>query len=125
MVIAKYTRLPVGQLLIYVDSVIVLLGLGVFGLLFMPLRGRVVESAYTNRMLKIQARYIETLSKAADKQVDYGMRLRRDAIQPLTRLIEAQTEIQIGQMRDLQNAEQEMVNIEKSLTALGKRRLLG
>jgi GTPase Era involved in 16S rRNA processing len=104
---------------------IVLLGLGVFGLIFMPLRGRILESAYTNRMLKIQARYIETLSKAADKQVEYGMRLRRDAIQPLTHLIEAQTEIQIGQMRELQNAEQEMVDIEKSLSALGKRRLLG
>ena len=30
MIFAKYTRLPVGQLLIYVDSVIVLLGLVVF-----------------------------------------------------------------------------------------------
>jgi uncharacterized membrane-anchored protein YitT (DUF2179 family) len=30
MIFAKYTRLPVGQLLIYVDSVIVLIGLAVF-----------------------------------------------------------------------------------------------
>jgi small GTP-binding protein len=104
---------------------VVLLGLGLFGLLFMPLRGRMVESAYTNRMLKLQSRYIEELSKAADKQVEYGMRLRRDAIQPLTRLIEAQTEIQTEQLRELQSAEQEMVSIEKALTALGKRRLFG
>lgn len=31
MILAKYTRLPIGQLLIYVDSVIVLLGLVAFG----------------------------------------------------------------------------------------------
>ena len=31
MIFAKYTRLPLGQLLIYIDSVIVLLGLAAFG----------------------------------------------------------------------------------------------
>jgi ribosome biogenesis GTPase A len=104
---------------------IVLLGLGVLGLLFMPLRGRLLETSYTNRMLKLQVRYIETLTKAADKQVEYGMRLRADAIQPLTRLIEAQTQIQTEQLRELQSAEQEMVSIESALSAMGKRRLLG
>ena len=104
---------------------IVLLGLGLLGLLFMPLRGRMLETAYTNRMLKLQSRYIETLTKSADKQVEYGMRLRADAIQPLTRLIEAQTQIQTEQLRELQAAEQEMVSIESALSAMGKRRLLG
>jgi len=104
---------------------LVLVGLAIFGLLLMPLRGRMLESAYTNRMLKLQARYIETLSKAADKQVEYGMRLRADAIQPLTRLIDAQTQIQTEQLRELQAAEQEMVSIESALTAMGRRRLLG
>jgi hypothetical protein len=65
------------------------------------------------------------LTKAADKQVEYGMRLRADAIQPLTRLIEAQTQIQTEQLRELQSAEQEMVSIESALSAMGKRRLLG
>jgi GTPase Era involved in 16S rRNA processing len=102
-----------------------LLGLGVIGLIFMPLRGRMLESAYTSRMLKLQARYIETLTKAADKQLEYGMRLRGDSIQPLTRLVEAQTQIQTEQLRELQSAEQEMVSIESALSTMGKRRLLG
>lgn len=102
---------------------IVLVGLALLGLLFMPLRGRLLESAYTNRMLKLQARYIETLTKAADKQVEYGMRLRRDTILPLTRLIEAQTQIQSEQLSQLQTAQQEMVSIEGALTALGCKRL--
>lgn len=104
-------------------AVIVLLGLGVLGLLYMPLRGRFVETAYTNRMLKLQGRYVEALSKAADKQMDYSMRARRDAIAPLTRLIEAQTQIQTEQLRSLQSAEQEMVGIESALTTMGKRGL--
>jgi small GTP-binding protein len=105
--------------------VLFLIGLGVLALLYMPLRGRLLESSYTNRMLKIQSRYIEALSKAADKQLDYGMRLRRDAVQPLTRLIEAQTQIHADQLADLQAAEREIVSIEKELTSLGKRNLLG
>ncbi len=105
--------------------VLFLIGLGVLGLLYMPLRGRLLESSYTSRMLKIQSRYIEALSKAADKQLDYAMRLRRDAVQPLTRLIEAQTQIHSDQLADLQAAEREIVSIEKELTSLGKRNLLG
>jgi hypothetical protein len=84
-----------------------------------------LESAYTSRMLKLQSRYIETLTKAADKHIEYGMRLRGDAIQPLMRLVEAQTQIQTEQLRELQAAEQEMVSIESALSTMGKRRLLG
>jgi small GTP-binding protein len=105
-------------------GVIFLIGLGVFALLFMPLRGRLLESAYTNRMLKLQSRYIETLTRAADKQIEYGMRQRRDAILPLTRLIEAQTQIQTEQLSKLQAAQQEMTSIESALSSLGKKRLL-
>jgi hypothetical protein len=104
---------------------ILLLGLGLLGLVLMPIRGRFMENAYTNRMLALQARYIEAVTKAADKQVAYGLQLRRDAIAPLTRLVEAQTQIQTEQMTKLQAAEQEMVGIEAALTALGKRGLPG
>lgn len=51
------------------------------------------------------------------------MQLRRDAIAPLTRLIEAQTQIQTEQLKRLQAAEREMVSIETALTAMGKRQL--
>ncbi len=52
MIISKYTKLPVGQLLIYVDSVIVLLGLAVFqdwkiplySLIVIFITGRVIDT---------------------------------------------------------------------------------
>lgn len=104
---------------------ILLVGLGLMGLAMMPLVGRWLETRYTNRMLKLQARYIDTLTEAVDKQIAYGMQLRRDAVAPLTRLIEAQTEIQTDQLNQLQIIEQEMVQIESDLTKLGKGNLLG
>jgi hypothetical protein len=106
-------------------ALVLFLAFGVIGFLIMPLRGRMTESQYTSRMLRLQARYIETLTKAADRQVSYGMNLRRDAILPLTRLIDAQTTIQREQLSRLQTAQQEMVQIEADLTALGKRSLFG
>ncbi len=105
--------------------VVFLVGLGVLALLYMPLRGRLLESAYTNRMLKLQTRYIDAISKAADQQIEYGMRLRRDAIAPLTRLIEAQTQVHADQLGKLQAAEHEMTGIETALTSLGKKGFLG
>ncbi|MCB9452039.1 MAG: dynamin family protein [Anaerolineaceae bacterium] len=101
-----------------------LLILALLGLAFMPLRGRLMESAYTNRMLKLQSQYIEMLGKAADKQIEYGMRLRGEAVQPLTRLIDAQTQLQSEQLAALQSAEREMVSIESALTALGGKKLI-
>jgi small GTP-binding protein len=105
--------------------VLILLGLALLGLLSLPIAGRIMENRYTNHLLKLQARYIETLTRAADKQIDYGMRLRRDVIAPLTRLVEAQTEIQTEQLKRLQMAEQEMAQIESELNRLGKRSFLG
>jgi ribosome biogenesis GTPase A len=104
---------------------ILLLGLGLLGLAFMPLRGRMLESAYTNRMLNLQGRYNEALNRAANKQVEYGMRLRRDAVGPLTRLVETQTQIQTEQLTRLQAAQQEITGIETELAALGSKKLLG
>ncbi len=101
--------------------IIILIGVGLLGLLILPLRGRMLEAQYSNRIYKLQTQYIDTLTKAADKQVGYGMQLRRDAIAPLTRLVEAQTQIQTEQLVGLQSAQHEMTEIEKELAALGKR----
>jgi hypothetical protein len=49
------------------------------------------------------------------------MKLRRDAVSPLTRLIEAQTQIHSEQLKTLQTAQQELVKIESDLSSLGKR----
>lgn len=101
--------------------ILVLLGLGGLGFLILPLRGRALEADYTRRMLALQARYIETIDKAADQQIEYGMKLRRDAVSPLARLIEAQTQIHSEQLKTLQAAQQELVKIESDLASLGKR----
>jgi small GTP-binding protein len=104
---------------------LVMMLLGMMGLLLLPVVGRVLEVGHTNRMLKLQARYIETLTRAADKQIEYGMSLRQEVAAPLTRLVEAQTQLQTEQMNKLQSLEQEMINIESELTRLGKRNLFG
>ncbi len=104
---------------------VVVLGLMLLGLAFLPLRGRLIESAYTQRMLALQRRYLESLRQAADKQMAYGRQLRQDAIAPLTRLIEAQTTIQTEQLNHLLNAQQEMTSIEAALAKLGRRGVLG
>lgn len=104
---------------------ILLLAALVLGFLILPLRGRMLESSYTNRMLALQARYIEVLSKAADRQTEYSMNLRRQVVQPLTRLVEAQTQIQTEQLTKLQQAQQEITKIEADLAALGRPRLVG
>ncbi len=95
------------------------------GFLFMPIRGRMMHSALANRLNKLRTEYSEILNDAGEKQIDYGMQLRKDTIAPLTRLIEAQTDIHRQQLQQLQETEQEIVAIEGDLNSLGKRKLLG
>ncbi|MCU0496266.1 MAG: dynamin family protein [Anaerolineae bacterium] len=102
----------------------ILIGLAMGGLLILPLAGRILENQYTTRLLKLQTRYLENLAKAADRQVEYGMKLRRDVVAPLTRLIEAQTQIHTEQLNRLQLADQEMTKIEAELNRLGRRSFL-
>lgn len=105
--------------------IIVVLGLMLLGLAFLPLRGRQLENEYSKRMQALGDKYSETLTRAATKQIDYGMSLRRDSIAPLTRLIDAQTEIHTTQLKRLQAAGETLVKIEADLTAMGKPGLLG
>ncbi|MDX2160731.1 MAG: dynamin family protein [bacterium] len=107
-----------------IGLVMFFVGVGLLGLLVLPLRGRMLETQYANRLLGLQARYLEAFHKAADKQIAYGMSLRREAIAPLTRLIDAQTTIQTGQMSALQAAGQEITSIEAELTRMGKSGIL-
>jgi GTP-binding protein EngB required for normal cell division len=105
--------------------VILMLVLGMAGLLILPVAGRFLETNYTNRILKLQSRYIDELTRAADKQIEYGMRLRREVVAPLTRLVETQTHIQTEQLNQLQHINQEMVEIESELTKLSRRNVFG
>lgn len=102
-----------------------LLMLAVIGMLFLPLRGRMLRNRYVERFDKLKTRYLEVLGKAAGEQIEYGMRLRREAVAPLTRLIEAQTRIQTEQMNQLQAAQQDIMQIEADLAGLGKTGLRG
>lgn len=108
-----------------IGFLIFMLGLAVGGFLLMPLMGRGLKAAHANRMNKLSNKYVDTLTVAADKQVEYGMRMRREVVAPLTRLVEAQTAIQTEQLNRLQAAQQEMVGIESELANLGKRSLFG
>lgn len=98
---------------------------GLAGFLFLPIRGRLIHRQFASRLLKIQAQYIETLTVASDKQIEYSLQLRRDTISPLTRLVDAQATTQDKQLTQLQRTEQSIVKIEQDLNALGKRKILG
>ncbi len=106
-------------------ALIMLLGAGLFGFAVMPLRGRSIHTAYNNRLMRIKTRYNDALTKAADKQIEYALQLRRNAISPLTRLIETQASMQAEQFTRMRRAEQEIAKIEDDLNALGKRSFLG
>lgn len=104
---------------------VLVLSMGLAGFLFMPVRGRMIHTQYANRLIGLREKYNGKLGEAAEKQIDYGLQLRREAIAPLSRLIEAQAKIQDDQLGALQDAEQRIVNIESELNALGKRKILG
>ncbi len=106
-------------------SLIVLLAAALIGFAALPLRGRSIHSEYVNRLLKLQARYTDILTTAADKQIEYGMQLRRETINPLTRLVEAQARIQDEQLASLNTTAQDINKIEEALNALGKRKIFG
>ena len=94
------------------------------GLLFVPLRGYMLQNEYSRQMQDLQQRYLNQLETATDNQLRRGKKLREDAVMPLLSLIESQTETQNEQLSKLQNIQKRMVDIESSLADLGKSRLL-
>lgn len=95
------------------------------GFAMIPLRGRMIHRAYANRLYALQAQYTEALTRASDAQIEQGMKMRQEAIAPLTRLIESQATLQTKQLALLNNAEQQVARLESELNALGKRKILG
>jgi small GTP-binding protein len=95
------------------------------GFLMLPIRGRMIHTQFANRLNTLSQQYQNTVSTASEKQIDYGIQLRKDTIAPLTRLIEAQTSIHKDQLESLRSSEQVIVSIESDLNSLGKRKLLG
>jgi len=105
--------------------VVVLLIAMALGFVILPLRGRFLRAQHANQLYTLQERYKQALGQAADAQMAYGQRLRRDALAPLTRLIESQAQRQDEQFSRLKNAEQAISKLEAELNALGKRKLFG
>lgn len=114
------TDIPAGPV-----ALVILLAGALLGFAVLPLRGRAIHTQFTNRLLKLQSRYTELLTKACDKQIEFGMQLRRETIAPLTRLVEAQATIQDEQLASMKDAEQQIQKIESDLNALGKRKIFG
>lgn len=99
--------------------------IAILGFLMIPIRGRMIHKQYVERLDMLSEQYQKTITTAAGKQIDYGIQLRKDAIAPLTRLINAQTSIHDEHLESLRNSEQVIVSIESDLNSLGKRKLLG
>ncbi len=98
-----------------------LLGVIVLGLLGAAgwiLRGLIIANQFSSRMKQTSNAYIDVLKKAANKQVSYGMQLRRDAVAPLTRLVESQTSALNKQLKDLTDIGTTIVEIEGALTRM-------
>lgn len=100
---------------------IVLLGLAMLGLVLMPLVGRLLAGSFKSNLYALQIRYTEALGKAADQQIEYAMRLRRDAVAPLTRLVDAQVEMQNQQLQRLHSIESELNRLEQDVNKLGRK----
>lgn len=115
----------VADIPVAIISLVILLAAALLGFAALPLRGRSIHSEYVNRLLKLQTRYTDVLTQAADKQIEYGMQLRRETINPLTRLVEAQARIQDEQLATLNDNAKDISKIEEALNALGKRKIFG
>lgn len=101
-------------------GIILIMVLAVVGLLFLPIRGRILQATYENRMNDIRDRYKITLERAAKEQLAYGTQLRRDSVAPFTRLISTQTEITDELKQELEIHERAITRLQHSLSALLK-----
>jgi len=105
--------------------VVLLLGLGMLGLVVVPLAGRVMAARYATRIYEKQQAYLDKFSAAADSQIEYGMRLRHDVASPLTRLVEAQVGVQSEQLGRLHSVEAEIGRLSNDVNKLGRKGLFG
>jgi len=93
----------------------ILLGLG--GLLLLPLRGWFLQRAYTNRMFTLKEKYLKILRDILDDVLKYGAELRQNTVAPFTRLIESQTRSTDELKKQLDDAEQAILRIQRGLSA--------
>ncbi len=93
-------------------------GFVLFGLALVPLRGWLIRRRYVHRLHDLRDDYLEILERAANDLVAHGVRLRRDATGPFTRLISSQSE-QLGALRiDLMDQQQTLIQLQSELADL-------
>ena len=89
--------------------------LALLGLALLPIRGWLLERAYSRRMFEQKERYTRILREALSEVVNYGLQLRRDTAGPFTRLVESQTQLTDELDRELDDAEQAILRIQRGL----------
>ncbi len=90
---------------------------GLLGMALLPLRGWLLKQAYAKRMDSLQQRYMRLVEEGAESVADYGGQLRRDTTAPFTRLIESRTEYVTSLQKDLDEAHQGILRIQRGLGA--------
>ncbi|NJL93491.1 MAG: hypothetical protein HC915_07040 [Anaerolineae bacterium] len=103
-------------LLFVIFGVVVLAAIG--GLALLPLRGWLLERAYTRRLNGLRDRYMQTLKAPMQELLAYGTQLRRDTVAPFTRLIETQTALANTLKSELDASEQAALRIQRGIAAL-------
>jgi hypothetical protein len=92
----------------------------VLGVLLMPLRGRWLARAFSDRLLALSERYQETVREAAGEQIEHGVRLRQDVAAPFTRLVGAQLDLQHELAGDLRKLDADLATLAGQVGALWK-----
>ncbi|HVO43228.1 MAG TPA: hypothetical protein VMT34_11425, partial [Aggregatilineales bacterium] len=95
--------------------------LGLAGLLVMPLRGALMERAYAARMLAIKTTLVDALTKVSRTQIEAGAKMRRDAVAPFLRLVDAQIALVDKLKTDLEAHAQNLIALERELGTLDER----
>jgi hypothetical protein len=97
------------------------LGLILFGLMLVPLRGWFLAQSYSRRLRRNRDEYLDILRRACNELIAHGLQLRRDATGPFTRLIETQSELLEKLRTDLEAQQQALLRIQGGLASLEKR----
>lgn len=97
-------------------AVILLAALAGLGLL--PLRGWLLERAYSKRMFDLKERYHTILNEALKEQLAYGIQLRKDTTAPFTRLIESQAKLTDELKNQIDSSERAIEDVQKGLAIL-------
>jgi hypothetical protein len=97
------------------------IGLIIFGLILVPLRGWFMGKAYERRLRENRDNYLEILRRATTESITHGAQLRRDATAPFTRLIDTQSELLEKLRTDLETQRQALVRIQGGLAGLSAK----